>query len=232
LPVTIAMNGQDIVTLMCSPSHMDCLAAGYLYSEGLITSAAQIKEITVDEREGRVTLYTIDGKRIPEKLLLQRIVTSGCGRGATFRNPRGNEEQPVGSARTITTDQVFALAGQFQHISKAYVATHGVHSAALAEPDRILAFSDDIGRHNAVDKVLGKCLMDGTPTAEKVLVCSGRVSSEIMHKIARSGLPIVISISAPTNLGVMLAARLNITLICSVKGKSKMKAFTHEWRIV
>jgi FdhD protein len=106
-----------------------------------------------------------------------------------------------------------------------------VHSAALCENGKILVFSEDIGRHNAMDKVFGECLMKGIPTEDRLVVTSGRISSEILLKVARRQVPILISKSAPTSLGVKLAERLGITLVGFVRGK-RANVYANNWRVV
>ncbi len=130
----------------------------------------------------------------------------------------------------ISADEVFALVNKFQHSSEVYLATHGVHSAALCDRKNILVFNEDIGRHSAIDKIFGKCLLEDIPTENRLIMSSGRITSEILHKVARRGVPIIISISAPTSLGVKIADELGITLIGSVKGK-KMNVYTNDWRL-
>ncbi|NVL92945.1 MAG: formate dehydrogenase accessory sulfurtransferase FdhD, partial [Desulfobacterales bacterium] len=119
---------------------------------------------------------------------------------------------------------------QFQQYSKIYRITHGVHSAALCDAKNILVFADDIGRHNAIDKIFGQCLLEDIPTNDRIILTSGRISSEILLKVAKRNIPIIISKSAPTYLGVKLADDLGITLIGFVRGK-KMNAYANDWRI-
>jgi FdhD protein len=130
----------------------------------------------------------------------------------------------------ISADEIFALVNKFQHSSEVYLATHGVHSAALCDKKSMLVFNEDIGRHSAIDKIFGKCLLEDIPIKKRLIVSSGRITSEILHKVARRGVPILISISAPTSLGVKIANELGITLVGSVKGK-KMNVYTHDWRV-
>jgi FdhD protein len=130
----------------------------------------------------------------------------------------------------ISPDEVFKLVNEFQHISKLYLATHGVHSAALSDTENIIIFSEDIGRHNAIDKIFGECLLEDIPTDDRIIISSGRLSSEILLKVSKRNIPVIISISAPTNLGLKTADRLGITLIGSVRGK-KMDVYTHDRRL-
>ena len=130
----------------------------------------------------------------------------------------------------ISAHEVFALTREFQRSSQVYLATHGVHSSALCDRKSILVFSEDIGRHNAIDKIFGECILKDIPTEERVIITSGRVSSEILHKVVKRSIPILISKSVPTNLGVRLANDLGITLIGFVRGE-RMNVYTHGWRL-
>ena len=229
-PVTIILNDQELVTLLCSPKNLEYLAVGFLSSEGFLNSKDEIKKIVVDDQRGVVRLETVGDKGLAQDVLFKRLITSGCGRGASFYSAADAASQKVESQMKISADAVFALVREFQHGSEVYLATHGVHSAALCDGKSILIFSEDIGRHNAIDKIFGKCLLEDIPTEDRVVITSGRISSEILHKVAKRGIPIIISISAPTNLGVKVADTLGITLIGSVRGK-KMNVYTNGWRI-
>jgi len=229
-PVTIILNDRELVALLCSPKNLEYLAVGFLSSEGFLNSKDEIKKIVVDDQRGVVRLETVEDKGLTQDVLFKRLITSGCGRGTSFYSAADAASQKVESRMKISADEVFALVREFQHGSEVYLATHGVHSAALSDGKSILIFSEDIGRHNAIDKIFGKCLLEDIPTEDRVVVTSGRISSEILHKVAKKSIPIIISISAPTNLGVKVADTLGITLIGFVRGK-KMNVYTNEWRI-
>jgi len=111
-----------------------------------------------------------------------------------------------------------------------HLSLEQVNSAALGDRKSILVFDEDIGRHDAIDKIFGKCLLENITTDDRIIITSGRISSEILHKVAKRGIPIIVSISAPTNLGVEIADKLGITLIASVRGK-KMNVYTNDWRV-
>jgi FdhD protein len=230
-PVTLILNDQELVTLLCSPADLKYLAVGFLYSEGLLESKDEIKKILVDDERGVVRVETVEEKELPQDVLFKRIISTGCGRGASFYSTADAASQKVESLMEISTDEVFALVNEFQHGSHLYLTTHGVHSAALCDRKSILVFGEDIGRHNAIDKIFGKCLLEDIPTDNRVIITSGRITSEILHKVAKRGIPILISISAPTDLGVRIADSLGITLIASVRGK-KMNVYTNDWRVV
>jgi len=230
LPVTIILNNQELVTLLCSPKDLEYLAVGFLSSEGFIQSKDEIKKVAVDEERGVIRLETVEDKGVVQDVLFKRIISSGCGRGASFYSAADAASQKVESQTKVSADEVFTLVNEFQHGSHLYLATHGVHSAALCDGKSILVFSEDIGRHNAIDKIFGRCLLEDIPTDGRAVITSGRISSEILHKVAKKGIPIIISVSVPTNLGVRIADNLGITLIGSVRGK-KMNVYTNDWRV-
>ena len=230
-PVTIILNDQELVTLLCSPKNLEYLAVGFLSSEGFLKSKDEIKKIIVDDQRGVVRLETVEDKGFDQEVLFKRIISSGCGRGASFYSAADAASQKVESQMKISADEVFTLENEFQHGSEVYLATHGVHSAALCDKKSILVFNEDIGRHNAIDKIFGKCLLEDIPTKDRVVITSGRITSEILHKVAKKGIPIIISISVPTNLGMRIADNLGITLIGSVKGKKRMNIYTNDGRV-
>ena len=228
--LTIFLNGQELVTIMCSPKDLKYLAVGFLVSEGLLNGPDEIKTIEVDEFAGIVRVETKAPPEPDARFFAKRLITSGCGGGATFYSAADIVDAKIESRMKITTDAVLILVKEFQHHSELYLSTHGVHSAAICDNKNILVFNEDIGRHNAIDKIFGKCFLEQINTNDRAVISSGRVSSEIMHKVAKRNIPIVISISAPTTLGVKIAENFGITLIASVSGK-KFDVYTNEWRV-
>jgi FdhD protein len=230
-PITIVLNNEELVTLLCSPKNLEYLAAGFLSSEGFLKSKDEIRNILVDDQRGVVRVETRGNKEINPEILFKRIISSGCGRGASFYSFADVASQKVESRTKISIEEIFALVNEFQHSSQLYLKTGGVHSAALGDNKSILIFAEDIGRHNAIDKIFGECLLKDISTDNRIIISSGRISSEILHKVAKKGIPIIISVSQPTNLGVRIADNLGITLVCSVRGK-RMNVFTNSWRIL
>jgi FdhD protein len=231
-PVTIILNDRELVTLLCSPANLEYLAIGFLFSEGLLKSKDEIKNIIADERRGVVRVETEKNKEFTGELLFKPLIASSGGRGASFYSASDIQDKAkVESQIAVAPDEVFALVNEFQHRSRVFKATGGVHSAALCDTEGILVFSEDIGRHNAIDKVFGECILTDIPTDDCMIITSGRVSSDILLKVAKRKIPILISKSAPTDLGVRLADDLGITLIGFVRGK-RMNVYTNRWRVV
>jgi len=231
-PLTIVLNNQELVTLLCSPKNLDYLAVGFLSSEGLLKSKDEIKKITVDDRRGIVRVETEAENKQAGETVFKRLITSGCGRGTSFYSAADVEGQvKVESQASISAFEVFELVTEFQHRSQIFKTTGGVHSAALCDTKSILIFSEDIGRHNAIDKIFGECILKDISTDDRILVTSGRVSSEILLKASKKNIPLLISKSAPTDMGVKLANDLGVTLIGFVRGK-RMNVYANDWRVV
>jgi FdhD protein len=231
-PVTIIFNNQELVTLLCTPKDLNHLAVGFLASEGLLEKKTDIKQLSVDESRGVVRVETIEEITMANDLLFKRLITSGCGRGAAFYTAADVQKRTIVESRTrISPDEISALVREFQHHSELYRSTGGVHSAALCDSKNTLVFKEDIGRHNAVDKIFGECLLKEIATDGKIIVTSGRISSEILLKVSRRNIPIIISKSAPTDLGVRLANELGITLCGFARGK-RVNVYTNDWRIL
>ncbi len=211
----LTINGRDLVGLMCTPILLEELALGFLYNEGLIDGMEDVAAIRLCG-EGRSAEIWL---RKDVELPLFRTITSGCSGGTTFELPQRRRE-PLQSALTITPAQVSALARRLQEAAILYRRARGIHAAALARGDELLFTAEDVGRHNTVDKLAGLCLRQGYPTADAILVATGRVSSEMLVKAARMQVPLVISLSAPTSLSVDLARAWNITLIGYARGQT------------
>ncbi|MFA5316351.1 MAG: formate dehydrogenase accessory sulfurtransferase FdhD [Dehalococcoidales bacterium] len=228
---TIFFNGKELATLLCSPNDLDYLAAGFLFSEDLIKGKDDIEKIEVDDKLGVIRVNTKNAVQGDARNASPRLIASGCGGAANFYSIQDAELLRVDSRLEIRAEDVFSLVKTFQHYSTTYLATHGTHSAALSDADGIVVFSEDIGRHNAIDKLFGKCLLEDIPTADRLILTSGRVSFEILQKVTKRAVPVVISISTPLSLGAKMADKLGVTLIGSVRSRS-MYVYSHPQRII
>lgn len=228
--LTIILNGEELVTLLCSPGEFDFLAAGYLASEDVISSATDIKNLSVNEGTAVVRIDTVSAVQTGETY--KRVISSGCGRGAALYSAADVRSlKPVTSMLSVVPSQVYQLIRDFQHHSELFKETGGVHSAAISGPNGIEFFTEDIGRHNAVDRLFGRALLENLDFSGQMLLTSGRISSEIVSKVARRNIGLLVSRSAPTSSAIELSDRLNITLIGFVRGE-RMNVYTHPERIV
>ncbi len=231
-PLTIFVDNQELVTMLCSPVDLKPLVAGYLFSEGLLKSREEIVKLAVDEPEGVARVETKAGRGVDPEVLKRRIVPSGAGKGVSFyRLGDATASMKIESRFRMRAESVLAMASEFEHGSDLRRATHGVHGAALCDAERILMFAEDIGRHNAIDRIIGRCLLGDVPGEGHALVFSGRISSEMLLKAARRGIPILISVASPTAVAVRLARDIGLTVVARVRG-GKMNIYSGDWRIV
>lgn len=229
-PLTIILNDRELVTLLCSPADLKNLAVGFLASEGLIEDQDEIKKVLIDETRGVVRVETSGDKSDVEEVF-KRFISSGCGRGASFYSAADvTGASKVQSSLAVTRAEISSLFREFQQKSELYHDTGGVHSAALCDPKGIIVFSEDVGRHNAIDKIFGRCLLESIPTDDRIVLTSGRISSEILLKVVRRNIPVLASKSAPTDLGVRLARDMGVTLLGFVRG-NRMNVYANEGRI-
>jgi len=231
-PVTLFLNHKELVTLVCSPGELRELAVGFLCAEGILHKRDDLKDIAINEREGLIQVQTFQKTR-SEETFLKRFITSGCGRSrASFYFVNDARDLPtVVSGLKVTPHEIFSLAEELENKSSLFRETGGVHSAALCSKEGVVAYYEDIGRHNAVDKITGKCFLEGISFPDKILVFSGRISSEILIKVAKMGIPLIISRSAPTELAVRLAKDTGITVVGFAR-EARFNVYTHPGRVV
>lgn len=229
--LTILLDNHELVTTLCSPIDLKDLAVGYLFSEGFLKSKEEVKKVVVDDQKGIAWVETKEGKGADAGVLSKRLITSGCGRGASFYSLADAQVgMKIESRFQMPAKNVLALVGEFQHGSELHKVTRGVHSAALCDAQKILMFADDIGRHNAIDKIIGRCILTAVPSENHGLIFSGRISSEMLLKAARRGFPVVISVASPTNVAVRMANDMGMTVVGMVRGK-RMNIYSGAWRI-
>lgn len=232
MPLTIFLNDVELVTLTCSPGAGEELAAGFLLSEGLVQSPADIREITCCEEEGLLRVRT-NSPVFPGENFLRRHIAVCCGKGraAPYIASDALRLQPVQSSNVFAAPHLLQLMVLLDEKSATFRLTGGVHCAALADGRDLLVMYEDIGRHNAVDKVLGHAFLRRIAPADKCLLLSGRISSEIIIKAVRSGIPLVVSRSAPTLLAVDLAEQLGIALVGFARGQ-RLNVYSHKEKVV
>jgi FdhD protein len=224
--IALHVNGQPLLRLMCTPTLLEELALGFLFNEGLIEGVGDVEEVKVlTLRDGNRWLDVWLGREIePPKL---RAITSGCSGGTTFESAGS----PVESDLRVTPQQVTHLVAEMSRRAALYHRAGGLHVAALAEGERLLCVAEDVGRHNAVDKIAGRCLRQGLPMQDRILLSSGRISSEVVNKAARMQAPVLVSRTSPTSLAVQLAQAWRVTLIGYTRRRS-LRVYTSEWRLL
>ncbi len=230
MPITVFLNGKEIVTLLCTGFHLKALAVGFLHSEGMIHLRDDIQEITVDEKKGQVHVTAKKEAVIEEKLPRKRTVASGCGQGIVFYPADALIDHKVESSLTLNSDQVFFLMSQLTQQSELYRKTRGVHNSALASHEGIIFFHSDIGRHNAVDMICGSSFLENISLEDKILLTTGRITSEILLKVAKIRIPLLISRNVATYHAISLAQSIGITIVGDVRG-TKFVVYTHPERV-
>ena len=231
--LTIYVNNEELATVVCSPMYLEYMALGFLCAEGILRKRDDLKDIAIDEEQGLAYVETNRSTRnISEKMFLKRYINPCCGRGrASFYF--SNDAllcKAVTAENKVARSEVSAMVEALQNRSRLFRRTGGVHNAALAEDGRIIIFQEDIGRHNTLDKIFGQCFCEEIALRDKVIVFSGRVSSEILLKIAKMGAPILVSRSAPTDLALELADDLGITVIGFARGQ-RFSVYSHPERV-
>lgn len=231
-PFTVMVNGEEFATMVCSPSHLHDLLVGFLASEGIIRFYHEIKQMRIDEDCGFAYIELTKSIDADQHDYSKRFIGSCCGKSRQFYFKSDvKTAKTITSKLMITVDQCISLMEQLQSESEQFIRTGGVHNAALANKEGLLAVRTDIGRHNALDKIYGHILKKRVLLADKLIVFSGRISSEVLLKISKIGVGILISKSAPTDLALKLAMDLGITVIGFARG-NKMNVYTHPHRII
>ena len=216
VPVSVHINGKEYAVLMATPTDLKQLALGFLLGEGAITKATIVRGIKINRREWIVSVRLGGEFDATRK---RGLVTSGCAAIALYKGAFGLAGvEGVKSKLRLGAGEVRSLINRMIRRCDTYQKTGGIHSAAIADRGGVLLFAEDVGRHNAVDKVIGQAWLDEMEMSDKVVLCTGRISSEILIKAARMGIPVVVSRTSPTDLSVRLAAKLKITLIGFVRG--------------
>lgn len=231
-PLTLYLNGEEWITMLCSPDSLEYLICGFLKSEGLIKSREDLTALTIDREKGHAWITLDDMNPLALQLHGKRTQTSGCAKGITFYQALDTITlRPSTSALQVRFADLSALMASFNGASPIFKATGGVHSCAICSNEELILLQEDIGRHNALDKLIGEALMTGLSLTDKILLTSGRVSSEILLKSARAGLAMVVSRSAPTDLAVREAEKLEITLVGFLRGR-RGNVYAGEQRIL
>jgi FdhD protein len=230
-PLTIFLNAQEIVTAMTIGDHPDWLAIGYLLNQGMLKAGDAISGIDYDDELGAVVVRTPGETNFEEKLK-KRIQTSGCAQGTMFGDLMenfGRIELPAGAV--VKTSWLYQLMKKINTVPSLYLKAGAIHGCVLAQGDRPLVYVEDVGRHNAADKIAGWMFLNRIDAGDKIFYTTGRLTSEMVIKCVQMGIPILASRSGFTASGVELARQANLTLIGRARGK-RFIALSGEERIV
>lgn len=231
-PMTIFLNGEEFITLLCTPSSLDYLTIGFLISEGLIKNKDDIEDMRIDEEKGIAYVELQRKNLLAQKLHGKRTMTTGCGKGTIFYNViDALKTKKVYNSICVTKEYILEISKELNKMSHLFIKTGGVHSCLLCSKEEGLVFHEDVGRHNAIDKIIGEAFIKNIDLNDKIILTSGRISSEMLLKSAKVGIPIVISRSAATDLAIEIAKNLGITLVGFARGK-RMNVYSHEQRIL
>jgi FdhD protein len=224
--VSIYVNGRELATIMCSPVEQEALALGFLFSEGVIASLGEVALVKANVARTVIDVFlNRDDFEPPRRMVL----TSGCGGGVTLQHL--TESYPALNTEFATTPQVvFDRMRDLQGAAQLYHRVRGVHTAILADEEGLLFSAEDVGRHNAIDKIAGKALMEGMDTRDRIVLTTGRISSEMLGKARRMGIALVASRTSPTSISIRLARAWNMCVVGYVR-QGNMRVYTHPWRL-
>jgi FdhD protein len=240
MPVTLFFNGEQMITLLCTGRYLDELAVGFFMAEGWIHDRHALKEIIVNVEQGTVHIHYEGAPTSREKFWLKRAVTSGCAKGSVLCEVIDSLlERPLNDNLRIEAHTIWNLMEKLNHLSDTYKRTHGVHNCAVMEASGEITttkngkplYRYDIGRHNALDMLIGRAFLDGLSLHDKIIVTTGRLTSEVVIKAAQAGIPMLVSRHAATRLAVELANTLNLTLVGYVRA-TQMTVYHSAERIV
>ncbi|MFO8015164.1 MAG: formate dehydrogenase accessory sulfurtransferase FdhD [Phycisphaerae bacterium] len=225
--VQLVVNARPLLWINCLPDSLEALAAGFLVSEGVLDGPEAIADVAVAPDLARVE---VRGHVDPDRLVTFRerlSITSGCGGGASA----GDEALPPShSDAAFRPEDLLERLSEMAAASALFRDTGAVHLAAATDGESLSAFAEDIGRHNAVDKTIGRCLLQGVPLGERAILTTGRASADIVAKAARAGLPVVVSRGATTSRAIELARLANLTVVGFAR-RGRMNAYTAPGRL-
>ncbi|MDG5787476.1 formate dehydrogenase accessory sulfurtransferase FdhD [Evansella sp. AB-P1] len=231
-PFTIHINGQEFATMLCTPTNLQELAIGFLASEGVIRTVEEICSVTIDQGKGYAYIELENQASFDPTVTSKRIIGSCCGKSRQFYFQNDVKvAKTIINAPKITGKQCGELMEKMESNSAHFKQTGGLHNGGLATVNELLYSYSDIGRHNALDKLYGHCLLNRISTKNKVIVFSGRISSEVLLKVSKMGIGIILAKSAPTTLAIALAEELGITTVGFIRG-DRFNIYSRHERII
>lgn len=221
-PLTLKVNGRELVTLMTLGTHPEELALGYLRNQRLLEDISDIASVEVDWERETVKIMTCEGREITdwEEKLSSRTVTSGCGQGTVFSCTLDKLYDATLPKVSLKQSKIYDLLAAITRFNEIYKRAGAVHGCALCHDTKILKFVEDVGRHNAADAISGWMWLEHVAGADKIFYTTGRLTSEMIMKSAHMGIPVLLSRSGVTHMGLELARDLGIVMIARAKGRA------------
>jgi len=230
--LTVYVDDEEFVTVVCTPEYLEDLVTGFLASEGVIRRASDIADMSINRSGGAVRVRLQAPLPRRNRLYNKRYIGSCCGksRQSFYFQSDAYSARRVDDAVSLKAEEIFTLMDQLDVNAQLFYDTGGVHVAAICDASGFALTRADIGRHNALDKLYGHALREDLAMTGKVVTFSGRLSSEVLLKVGRIGVGIVLCRSAPTALALTIAEDLNITTVGFIRDRS-FNVYTHPWRI-
>jgi len=221
-PLTIYLDKREVVTLMTMGCEPELLILGWLRNQNLLNDLDQLKAIQVDWETDSVAITTFNGVDGLEEKLSKKTVTTGCGQGTVFGNLMDNLDRLKLPRIELKQSLIYALLKSLNAHNEVYKQAGGVHGCALCDGSNIVAFVEDVGRHNAVDALAGYMWLHGIDGGDKIFYTTGRLTSEMVIKVAQMGIPVLLSRSGITQMGLEIAEKVGVILIARAKGQHFM----------
>ena len=221
-PLTLTVDGREVVTLMTLGAHPEELALGYLRNQRLVERLEDVAEVAVDWERETAAVRMRPGRAIADwrEKLARRTVTTGCGQGTVFSCTLDKLYDRRLPAAHLRQSALYALLARIAGLNQVYKRAGAVHGCALCRGEEILMFVEDVGRHNAADAIAGRMWLQDAAGADKLFYTTGRLTSEIVMKVAHMGVPVLLSRSGVTQMGVELAADLGVLMVARAKGRA------------
>ncbi|MCG3725606.1 formate dehydrogenase accessory sulfurtransferase FdhD [Vibrio cincinnatiensis] len=217
-PLTVLLNWKEVVTLMTLGSRPEALVLGYLKNQSFISKRDKLQSVIIDWQTHSAAVITEENIEQVEPALKKKTVTSGCGQGTMYGNVMQQLEGYQVPQTRLKQSQIYAALEALTHYNDTYRKAGAVHGCAICQADQVISFVEDVGRHNAVDTLAGELWLKGDTGADKIFYTTGRLTSEMVIKVAQMGIPVLLSRSGVTQMGLDLANQFGITTIARAKG--------------
>ncbi|WP_223296229.1 formate dehydrogenase accessory sulfurtransferase FdhD [Shewanella halifaxensis] len=218
-PLTVYLNWQPIVTLMTLGARAEALSLGYLKNQGFISDINKLESVIVDWDVNSAAIITNEKIENLDEKLSEKTVTTGCGQGTVYGDFMTGLDDIVLPTPQLKQSMIYSLLKNISAYNETYKNAGAVHGCGLCKDDQIVGFVEDVGRHNAVDTLAGEMWLNQDSGNDKLFYTTGRLTSEMVIKVAKMGIPVVLSRSGATQMGLELAQKLGITMIARAKGR-------------